>query len=61
LRGVADVSLAPGASRHVVITLARNAFTYFNGHALVVSNGAYNVSVGTSSADLVVSQSINVA
>ena len=61
LRGVANVTLGPGASRHVVIILPRSAFTYFNGHALVVSNGSYSVNVGTSSADFVASQSISVA
>ena len=61
LRGVANATLAPGASRHVVITLPRSAFTYFNGHALVVSNGSYSVNVGTSSAAFVASQSISVA
>ena len=61
LRGVADVTLGPGATRHVLIALPHSAFTYFNGHALVVSNGTYNVSVGTSSADFVATQSVNVA
>lgn len=58
LRGVADVSLAPGASRHVVITLAHSAFTYYNGRALVVAKGSYTVDVGSSSANFVASQSL---
>ena len=61
LRGVATVTLAPGASRHVVIDLPHGDFTYFNGHSLVVANGPYSVNVGRSSADFVASQSLSVA
>nr|MBW4030323.1 glycoside hydrolase family 3 protein [Acidobacteriota bacterium] len=59
LRGFASVAVAPGATRHVVIDLARSAFTSFNGRALVVAPGTYGVNVGPSSASFVASQSIN--
>lgn len=60
LRGFAHVALAPGRSARVVIYLARSAFAHFNGRAMVVSRGTYGVSVATSSANVVASQSVNV-
>ena len=58
LRGFERVDLAAGATKHVVITLPSSAFTYDNGHAMVFAAGAYGVSLGTSSAHLVASQSL---
>ncbi len=58
LRGIGRVELAPGAAKDVVITLPRNAFTYDNGHAFVVSSSPYQVSVATDSAHLVATQSV---
>ena len=58
LRGVARVDLAPGASKDLVIGMPSSAFTYDNGHALVLAQGSYQVSVATDSAHLVASQSL---
>jgi beta-glucosidase len=59
LRGIGRVDLAPGASKDLVISLPRSAFTYDNGHALVVSGGTYQVSLATNSASLVANQSLS--
>ena len=56
LRGIGRVDLAAGASKNIVIHLPRSAFTYDNGHAIVVSHDPYQVSVATSSANLVASR-----
>ena len=61
LRGFARVAVASGATEHVVIDLARSAFTSFNGRALVVAPGTYGVNVATSSANFVASQSLTFA
>ena len=58
LRGFARVILAPGASKTVSIILPRSAFTYDNGHALVIASGAYQVSVAHDSAHLFATQSL---
>ena len=58
LRGFDKVQLAAGATRHVVIDLPRSSFTYAGSHAMLVAAGNYTVSVGTSSANFVVSQSL---
>ncbi len=60
LRGIGRVDLAPGASKDVVINLPASAFTYDNGHAVVVANGTFQVSVATDSANLVATQSLSV-
>ena len=59
LRGFTSVAVAPGATHHVVIDLARNAFASFNGHSLVVAPGTYGVNVASSSANVVASQSLS--
>ncbi len=59
LRGIGRVDLAAGAAKNLSITLPRDAFTYFNGRALVVSRGAYVVNVATSSQTVVASQTIS--
>jgi beta-glucosidase len=59
LRGIGRVDLAPGASKDLVISLPRSAFTYDNGHALVVASGTYQVSLATNSASLVANQSLS--
>jgi beta-glucosidase len=59
LRGFARVMLAAGASQRVRVTLARSAFTSFNGHHTVVASGPYSVNVATSSQDVVYSQTLN--
>ena len=58
LRGFERVELAPGTSRHVVVTLPHSAFTYDSAHGQVIANGSYGVNVATSSADVVSRQSI---
>jgi beta-glucosidase len=55
LRGFARVDLAPGASKDVTISLARSAFTYYNGRDTVVAQGSYGINVGTSSQHFVAS------
>jgi beta-glucosidase len=59
LRGIGRVDLAPGASKDLVISVPRSAFTYDNGHHLVVAAGAYTVSLATNSANMVASQSLS--
>ncbi len=59
LRGIGRVDLAAGASKDIVIHVPRSAFTYDNGHAIVVSNNPYQVSVATNSANLVASQTLS--
>jgi beta-glucosidase len=58
LRGFERVELAPGTSRHVVVTLPHSAFTYDSAHGMIIANGSYGVNVATSSADVVSRQSI---
>jgi beta-glucosidase len=58
LRGFDKVQLAPGATRRVVIELPTSAFTYLASRAMVLAAGAYRVSVATSSADVIASQTI---
>ncbi|MDE3030213.1 MAG: glycoside hydrolase family 3 C-terminal domain-containing protein [Acidobacteriota bacterium] len=61
LRGFASVALGIHATHHVVIDLARSAFTSFNGRSLAVVPGAYGVNVATSSANFVATQTVNFA
>jgi len=52
LKGFRKVTLAPGRTTHVTLTLDPSAFAHWDttSHSWVVSDGAYTVSVGTSSA-----------
>ena len=59
LRGIGRIDLAAGATKTLSISLPRSAFTYDNGHALVVARGAYTVNVATSSASVVASQTVS--
>ena len=59
LRGIGRVNLAAGASKDIVIHVPRSAFIYDNGHAIMVSNNPYQVSVATNSANLVASQTLS--
>ncbi|NNN07719.1 MAG: glycoside hydrolase family 3 protein [Acidimicrobiaceae bacterium] len=59
LKGIGRVDLAPGAYKDIVIYVPRSAFTYDNGHALVVSSNPYQISVATNSANLVASQTLS--
>jgi beta-glucosidase len=58
LRGLARVDLARGATTHVVISLARSAFTYARGSLVVLATGAYQVNVASSSATSFASTSL---
>lgn len=58
LRAWARVELARGQTRHVVIPLARSAFTYAQGSSTVLATGAYRVSVASSSASTYASASL---
>ena len=55
------MALGIHATHHVVIDLARSAFTSFNGRSLAVVPGAYGVNVATSSANVVATQTVNFA
>lgn len=54
LKGFMKVTLNPGESRHVSLTLDRRAFAYYNvkNHDWAVDAGGFNVSVGGSSAKI---------
>jgi beta-glucosidase len=54
LKGFARVTLAPGASQTVSVTLARDAFTYFDERtgAWQITPGRHVIAVGASSRDL---------
>ncbi|NNN07720.1 MAG: beta-glucosidase [Acidimicrobiaceae bacterium] len=58
LRGFIRINLARGSTSHVVIPLARSAFTYASGSSTVLASGSYVVSVGTSSANFFASSSL---
>ena len=52
LRAFARVTLAPGQTRRVVLTLAPSAFTVFRSGHFVTAPGAYRIDIGRDSADL---------
>jgi beta-glucosidase len=54
LKGFERVTLAPGATRHVTVTLDRRSLAYWDtaAHNWKVDPGAFEVSVGSSSEDL---------
>ena len=52
LRAFARVTLAPGHTRRVVLTLAPSAFTVFRSGHFVTAPGAYRIDIGRDSADL---------
>ncbi|MBW4078045.1 MAG: hypothetical protein HIU84_05975 [Acidobacteria bacterium] len=58
LRGCEKAQLAVGATRHVVIELPTSSFTYAGAHAMEIAPGTHTLSVGTSSANFVASQSL---
>jgi beta-glucosidase len=60
LRAFTKISLAPGESRTVELTLDRRAFAYYDieAHGWVVAPGEYTVHIGHSVAELVASETI---
>lgn len=54
LKGFQKVTLQPGATGHVHVTLDPSAFSYWdvNTHAWVMAPGPYQVMVGSSSRDI---------
>jgi beta-glucosidase len=60
LEGFAKVSLDPGRSKHVVVTLGPRAFAHWDGvhNAWVQTAGSYTVEIGTSSRDLPLTASV---
>ena len=54
LKGFAKVSLQPGETKSVTITLDRRAFAFWHDgeHAWVVESGAFELLIGSSSADI---------
>jgi beta-glucosidase len=61
LKGFAKVNLKPGETRHVTIPLNERSFQYYdvNAKQWKASSGAYEVMVGSSSADIVLKSTIN--
>ena len=52
LRAFTRVTLAPGQTRRVVLSLAPSAFVVFRSGRFVTVSGTYRIDIGTSSADL---------
>ena len=63
LKGFARVDLAPGESRQVRFALDRRAFSFYDSakHAWTAHPGRFDVSVGTSSRDLKLHESLEIA
>jgi len=62
LKGFARVTLAPGASKQVEITLDARGFSYWDvgSHGWKIAPGTYGISVGTSSRNLALSATVQV-
>lgn len=62
LRGFEKISLEPGESKEVVFELDKRAFAYWNTtlHDWHVETGEYEIQIGKSSRDIVLSESVNV-
>lgn len=62
LKGIAKISLAPGETGTVAFTLDKRAFAYWNTklHDWFVESGSYEIEIGRSSRDIVLTQPVEV-
>ena len=62
LKGVEKISLAPGETRTVAFTLEKRAFAYWNQelHDWFVESGAYQIEIGHSSREIVLTKEVEV-